>query len=67
MFMQFMENHDIDEKILAGFTFGSGREKKVSDPRMDEFVKRAGMKLLRDESVCIDQASISMEDQMLRK
>lgn len=32
-------NHDIDEKILAGFTFGSGREKKVSDPRMDEFVK----------------------------
>ena len=49
-------NHDIDEKILAGFTFGSGREKKVSDPRMDEFVKRAGMKLLRDESVCIDQS-----------
>ncbi|MFR7383656.1 MAG: metallophosphoesterase [Anaerostipes sp.] len=33
-------NHDIDEKILAGFTFGSSREKKVSDPRMDEFVKR---------------------------
>ena len=27
------------KKILAGFTFGSGREKKVSDPRMDEFVK----------------------------
>ncbi|MFR7391799.1 MAG: hypothetical protein ACLUTF_03335 [Anaerostipes hadrus] len=49
-------NHDIDEKILAGFTFGSSREKKVSDPRMDEFVKRAGMKLLRDESVCIDQS-----------
>lgn len=21
-------NHDIDEKILAGFTFGSGREKR---------------------------------------
>ena len=49
-------NHDIDEKILEGFTFGSGREKKASDPRMDEFVKRAGMKLLRDESVCIDQS-----------
>lgn len=49
-------NHDIDEKILAGFTFGSSQEKKVSDPRMDEFVKKAGMKLLRDESVCIDQS-----------
>ena len=49
-------NHDIDEKILAGFTFGSGQKKKVSDPRMDEFVKKAGMKLLRDESVCIDQS-----------
>ena len=49
-------NHDIDEKILAGFTFGRGQKKKVSDPRMDEFVKRAGMKLLRDESVCIDQS-----------
>ena len=60
-------NHDIDEKILAGFTFGSGREKKVSDPRMDEFVKRAGMKLLRDESVCIDQSFYLYGDQMLRK
>lgn len=49
-------NHDIDEKILAGFTFGSSREKKVSDPRMDEFMKKAGMKLLRDEFVCIDQS-----------
>lgn len=49
-------NHDIDEKILAGFTFGNNKEKKVSDPRMDEFVKTAGMKLLRDEFVCIDQS-----------
>lgn len=46
-------NHDIDEKILAGFTFGS-REKKMSDSRMDEFLKNAGIKLLRDESVCVD-------------
>lgn len=36
-------NHDIDEKILAGFTFGNSREKKVSDPRMDAFVKKAGI------------------------
>lgn len=49
-------NHDIDEKILAGFTFRGSREKKVSDPRMDEFVKKAGIRLLRDESVCIDQS-----------
>lgn len=49
-------NHDIDEKILAGFTFNGSREKKVSDPRMDKFLKRAGIKLLRDESVCIDHS-----------
>ncbi len=41
-------NHDINEKILAGFTLGSD-EKKVSDPRMDEFLDKAGIKLLKDE------------------
>lgn len=49
-------NHDIDEKILAGFTFGSSRKKKASDPRMDEFLKKAQIKLLRDEFVCIDKS-----------
>ena len=45
-------NHDIKEKILAGFTFGGSR-KKESDVRMDEFLEKAGITLLRDESVMI--------------
>ncbi len=48
-------NHDIEEKILAGFTFSSDK-KKVSDPRMDEFLEKAEIKLLRDEGVLIDDA-----------
>ncbi len=45
-------NHDIDEKILAGFTFG-GSGRKMSDPRMDEFLEQAGIRLLMDEYVMI--------------
>lgn len=48
-------NHDISEKILAGFTFG-GKEKKMSDPRMDTFLADSGITLLQDEGVLIDQA-----------
>lgn len=47
-------NHDIEEKILAGFTFGGRHEKKESDPRMDTFLDKAGITLLRDEKVLID-------------
>lgn len=46
-------NHDISERILAGFTFGGSAE-KVSDPRMDAFLEAAGIRLLRDEAVLID-------------
>lgn len=42
-------NHDIQEKILAGFTFGSREGEKASDPRMDELLEKAGITLLRDE------------------
>ena len=45
-------NHDVDEPVLAGFTFDQ-EKKKVSDPRMDEFLKRAGVNLLRDEGILI--------------
>lgn len=45
-------NHDVAEPILVGFTFDS-KEKPVSDPRMDEFLKRAGIRLLQDESVLV--------------
>jgi hypothetical protein len=47
--------HDIQEKILAGFTFGS-KEKKESTPEMDEFLEKAGITLLRDEYVLIDDS-----------
>ncbi len=46
-------NHDIEEKILAGFTFGGSSRAKQSDIRMDEFLEKAGITLLRDESVLI--------------
>lgn len=48
-------NHDIEEKILAGFTFG-GEKKKASDPRMDLFLQEAGIHLLMDEAVLIDDS-----------
>ena len=48
-------NHDINEKILAGFTFSS-KNKKESDPRMDEFLQLAGVQLLRDEAVLINDS-----------
>lgn len=48
-------NHDIDEPVLAGFTFNQDK-KKESDPRMDEFLERAGVNLLRDEGVLIDDS-----------
>lgn len=46
-------NHDIEEKILAGFTFGGKHEKKESDLRMDAFLKKAGITLLQDEGVLL--------------
>ena len=48
-------NHDIREKVLAGFTF-SGEQEKASDPRMDEFLEKAGIRLLREEGVLIQDA-----------
>lgn len=48
-------NHDIQEKILAGFTF-TKKEKKVSDPRMDAFLKDAGITLLQDEGLLIENS-----------
>ena len=38
-------NHDIQEQVLAGFTFGGQRE-KTSSPEMDEFMEKAGITLL---------------------
>ena len=47
-------NHDIQEKILAGFTFGNREGEKASDPRMDELLEKAGITLLRDEGVLVN-------------
>ena len=46
-------NHDIEEKVLAGFTFRQSA-KKESDPRMDAFLKEADITLLHDEGTLID-------------
>lgn len=46
-------NHDLDEPILAGFTFGRG-DRENDDTRMEEFLKGAGITLLNDEAVCVD-------------
>ena len=48
-------NHDVEEKILTGFTFG-GSKKKESSPQMDEFLEKAGIHLLQDEAVLIDDS-----------
>lgn len=48
-------NHDIQEQVLAGFTFGGQRE-KTSSPEMDEFMEKAGITLLRDEGVLINDS-----------
>lgn len=48
-------NHDIDEMIIAGFTFP--QEKKLTaDTRMDEFLEKAGVVNLRDEGVLVDNS-----------
>lgn len=49
-------NHDIDELILAGFTFDSGSDAIRSDPRMDQFLKDSGITLLQDETLLIDHS-----------
>lgn len=45
-------NHDIQEPVLAGFTFSSDK-KKESDIRMDELLEKAGIRLMRDEGVLV--------------
>lgn len=46
-------NHDVDEKILAGFTFGSSQG-KTSSQNMRDFLRKAGIQMLADETVLID-------------
>lgn len=46
-------NHDLNEPILAGFTFNQ-ESNDISDPRMKEFLHKSNIQLLEDESVLID-------------
>ena len=46
-------NHDVSEKILAGFTFRSA-EAVERDPRFEVFLTNAGIHLLEDEVIEID-------------
>lgn len=48
-------NHDVDELIITGFTFPSS-QKKVSDVRMDDFLKDCGIKLLRDDYILLEDS-----------
>ena len=48
-------NHDIEEPILAGFTFSSD-EKKESSEKMDEFLEKSNIRLLKDEKILIDDS-----------
>lgn len=45
-------NHDVEEKVLAGFNFRSDEDKKPCD-EMYEFLDKAGITLLEDEGVLI--------------
>lgn len=46
-------NHDIDEKILMGFTFDWGG-KQLHSEKMTNFMKDCNIKLINDESVLIN-------------
>ncbi len=46
-------NHDIDEKILMGFTFDWGG-KQLHNEKMTNFMKECNIKLTNDESVLIN-------------
>ena len=49
-------NHDISERILAGFTFSSGGSPVSNDPRMKQFMKNSRIRVLEDETLLIDSA-----------
>ena len=46
-------NHDIDEKILMGFTFDWGG-KQLHSEKMTNFMKECNIKLINDESILIN-------------
>lgn len=51
-------NHDIQEKILLGFTFGSSKKEPAADERMVQFIKDSGFVELYDSYVMIEDIYI---------
>ena len=51
-------NHDLNEEILAGFTFKHKGDdlSDVKDPRMKNFLEASNIHILEDESVLIDNS-----------
>lgn len=51
-------NHDLNEPILAGFTFHQGKDgaESLKDPHMKAFLKDSNIQLLEDESILIDNS-----------
>ena len=48
-------NHDVTERLLGGFSVAS-QAKEMRDPRFEEFVKKAKIRILDDEVMLIDDA-----------
>lgn len=48
-------NHDVTERLLGGFSVSSPQE-EVRDPRFQEFADKAGIHILDDQVVCIDDS-----------
>lgn len=48
-------NHDVKERLLGGFSVASA-DKDLRDNRFEEFAAKAGIQILDDEVVCIDNA-----------
>ena len=61
-------NHDLNEPILAGFTFKHKKEdsKQLKDPRMKRFLQNSNIQLLEDEAVLIDNSFVISSDMRLR-
>lgn len=47
-------NHDVNEPILAGFTFDSGSGEHLLDERMDQCAEKSGIIMLNDEIQSVD-------------
>ncbi len=48
-------NHDVTENLLMGFAMDSSADRLI-DPRMEEFLERAGICSMKDETLLVDDA-----------